>query len=148
VAAESAAENRQFILQWPRDQHIAAIRSPACAHRIVEDASSGEAVGYVILFGLDDANRSIEFRRLVVTVKGRGYGRAAVRMIKKFAFEERAAHRLWLDVKEFNQRARRLYESEGFTLEGRLRECIRGETGWESVYVMAILESEYRHASV
>jgi RimJ/RimL family protein N-acetyltransferase len=143
LAAESAAENRAFILQWPRDQHIAAIESPASAHRIVEDVSSGEAVGYVILSGLDSIHRSIEFRRVVVTAKGRGYGRAAVRMIKTFAFEELAAHRLWLDVKEFNQRARRLYESEGFTVEGRLRECYRGEIGFESVYVMSILESEY-----
>jgi hypothetical protein len=78
LAAESAEENRRFILQWPRDRHIAAISSPAFAHRIVEDASSGEAVGYVILLGLDGAHRSIGFRRLVVTAKGRGYGRAAV----------------------------------------------------------------------
>ena len=143
LAAESDEDNRRYILQWPRDQHITAISSPVSAHRIVEDKSSGEAVGYVIL-GLDRIHRSIEFRRVVITAKQRGYGRAAVRMVKKFAFEEQAAHRLWLDVKEFNQRARRLYESEGFTGEGMLRECLLGETGFESVYVMSILESEYR----
>jgi diamine N-acetyltransferase len=105
---------------------------------------SGEAVGYVILQGLDGIHRAIEFRRLVVTAKGCGYGRAAVRMIKTFAFEGLAAHRLWLDVKEFNHRARRLYESEGFTVEGMLRECYLGENGFESAYVMSILEAEYR----
>jgi diamine N-acetyltransferase len=147
LEAESAAENRPFVLQWSREQHLAALSSPACAHRIVQDALSGEIVGYVILFGLDDTNRRIEFRRVVVTAKGRGYGRAAVNMVKKFAFEELAAHRLWLDVKEFNQRARRLYECEGFTREGMLRECIRGDSGWESAYVMSILESEYWSSS-
>jgi diamine N-acetyltransferase len=146
MVAESAEENRPFVLQWPREQHIAAINSFESAHRIIEDAESRAAVGYAILLGLGGVHRSIEFRRLVVTAKGRGYGRAAVNMIKKFAFEEQAAHRLWLDVKEGNQCARRLYESEGFTLEGLLRECFRGESGWESVYVMSILESEYRGA--
>jgi RimJ/RimL family protein N-acetyltransferase len=144
LAAESAAENREFILPWPRDQHLAAINSTASAHRIVEDETSGQPVGYLILLGLGGIHRSIEFRRVVVTAKGCGYGRAAVRMVKTFAFAELAAHRLWLDVKEFNHRARRLYESEGFTVEGLLRECCLGQTGFESLYVMSILESQFR----
>jgi diamine N-acetyltransferase len=146
LAAESDAENRAFVLTWTRDQHATAIGSPGFAHRIVADASSGQSVGYVILLGLDGLHRAIEFRRLVITAKGCGYGRAAVRAIKRLAFEELGAHRLWLDVKEFNQRARRLYESEGFVVEGLLRECYLGSGGFESVYVMSILESEYRKA--
>jgi len=144
LAAESAPENAPFILQWPRGRHAAAIRSPAAAHRVVEDARGGPPVGYVILLGVGEPDRSIEFRRLVVTEKGCGYGRAAVRAIKRLAFEGLGAHRLWLDVKEFNQRARRLYESEGFTPEGLLRECYLGERGFESVYVLSVLEGEYR----
>ena len=144
LAAESDPDNRRFVAQWPREQHAAAISSPAFAHRIVEDTSGKRAVGYAILLGLDGPHRSIEFRRLVVTEKGCGYGRAAVRAIKRMAFEGQAAHRLWLDVKEFNHRARSLYESEGFQVEGLLRECYLGENGFESLYIMSLLESEYR----
>ncbi|MCI0538920.1 MAG: GNAT family N-acetyltransferase [Verrucomicrobiales bacterium] len=146
LAAESDPENRRFVLQWPREQHIAAIDSSAFAHRIVEDARSGQSVGYMILMGLNGPHRSIEFRRLIITAKGCGYGRGAVRAIKRLAFEDLAAHRVWLDVKDFNHRARRLYESEGFQAEGLLRECYLGEAGFESVYVMSILQSEYRTA--
>lgn len=145
LAAESAPENRPFILQWPREQHETAIASPTFAHLIVEDAQGGKPVGYAILMGLGGPHRSIELRRLVITAKGGGYGRAAVRAIKRLAFDGLAAHRLWLDVKEFNQRARQLYESEGFSAEGLLRECYLGESGFESVYIMAMLDAKYRH---
>jgi RimJ/RimL family protein N-acetyltransferase len=49
-------------------------------------------------------------------------------------------------VKEFNHAARALYRSEGFVEEGTLRECLTGPTGYESVLIMAILDSEYNPA--
>jgi len=64
-------------------------------------------------------------------------------MVKKLCFEEWRAHRLWLDVKEHNMRARHLYESEGFVREGVLRECIRNGETYESLIVMSMLEQEY-----
>jgi RimJ/RimL family protein N-acetyltransferase len=54
--------------------------------------------------------------------------------------------RLWLDVKESNERARHVYESEGFLVEGILRECLKGEYGFESLVVMSILRDEYDDA--
>src|SRR5688572_1449830 len=86
LAAEASEENRRFILQWPREQHAAAIDSPTFAHRIVEDAATREIVGYAILLGLGGSHRSIEFRRIVIAMKGLGYGRAAICAIKEFAF--------------------------------------------------------------
>ncbi len=148
LAAESAPENNRFVTQWSEQQHRAAIGSPDYAHRIIEDASTGLIVGYTILLGLTGKHRSIEFRRLVITHKGSGYGRAAVRAIKRLAFAELGAHRLWLDVKEFNQRAQKLYLSEGFTIEGLLRECHLGPDGFESLYLMSILESEYHNSGM
>jgi len=84
--------------------------------------------------------------RIVVTDKGKGYGRAAVRAIKRYAFDSLSAHRLWLDVKEHNTRARAVYEKEGFRYEGTLRECRKGPAGFESLVVMSVLEQEDRDA--
>ena len=53
-----------------------------------------------------------------------GYGREAIRLVKKLCFEELSLHRLWLDVFTTNVNAIRLYESEGFQYEGELRECV------------------------
>ena len=85
---------------------------------------------------------SIEFRRIVVVRKGRGFGRSIVRAVKELCFNELQAHRLWLDVKAHNDRARSLYKSENFSEEGLLRECIRGPLGFESLVVMALLHHE------
>jgi len=144
LAAEGAEENRRFVGQWTREQHREAMSNPDLAHLVVESVEHSRPVGYVIMAGLLDANRALEFRRVVITDKGRGYGREVLRAVKKMAFEELKAHRLWLDVKEQNRRARLLYESEGFVAEGVLRECVSAGGGWESLVLMSVLEQEYR----
>ena len=96
------------------------------------------------MLGLTEPGGSIALKRLVVTEKGFGYGRTALRLIERFAFEEIGAHRLWFGVKEHNPRARRLYGDEGYVVEGILRECLRQDGGYESLVVMSKLESEYR----
>jgi RimJ/RimL family protein N-acetyltransferase len=143
VSAEQHAENRSFVTEWPREQHLGALTSENLAHLIIESTTEGRRVGYLILAGLADANQSIEFRRILVTEKGKGYGKQALRLVKKLAFEKLKAHRLWLDVKEHNVRARHLYEAEGFVVEGVLRECIKADVGFESLVVMSMLSGEY-----
>jgi Acetyltransferases, including N-acetylases of ribosomal proteins len=146
LSAEQSAENRSFVSVWAREQHLGALTSKNLSHLIIENITDGSRVGYIILAGLADANQSIEFRRIVVTEKGKGYGKEALRLVKKIAFQELKAHRLWLDVKEHNVRARHVYESEGFVAEGVLRECIKAEVGFESLVVMSMLCGEYRDA--
>jgi RimJ/RimL family protein N-acetyltransferase len=114
---------------------------PDIAHRVAEDDAQNP-VGFVILAGLVNESASIEFRRIVVVRKGRGFGRSIVRAVKELCFNELQAHRLWLDVKAHNDRARSLYKSENFSEEGLLRECIRGPLGFESLVVMALLHHE------
>ena len=146
LAAEGDEENRRFVVVWPEEKHRAALDDPDIAHLLIASKPHGQPVGFVILAGLQGEHRSIEFMRIVVTEKGKGYGRAAVRAIQRYAFETLSAHRLWLDVKEHNTRARAVYDKEGFRYEGTLRECRKGPDGFESLVVMSVLEHEYRHA--
>jgi diamine N-acetyltransferase len=147
LSAEQSAENRSFVSVWAREQHLGALTSEDLSHLIIENIADGSRLGYVILAGLADPNQSIEFRRIVVTEKGKGYGREALRLVKKLTFEELKAHRLWLDVKVQNVRARHVYESEGFVVEGVLRECLKAEVGFESLVVMSMLCGEYHDAN-
>lgn len=142
LSAEQSDENRVFVTSWPREQHGSALSDADLLHRIIEN-EDGETVGFMLLAGLAQPHRSIEFRRIVITRKGSGYGRAAVRALQELAFTDLRAHRLWLDVKEHNTRARSLYEREGFVVEGCLRDCLLGSTGFESVVLMSMLEHEY-----
>lgn len=143
VNAESDPDTSPFIIPWPRHRHAMTLGDVDIAHRIAEDEARSP-VGFVIVAGLTNPDSSIEFRRIVVARKGKGYGRLTVRAVKELAFNDLHAHRLWLDVKEQNVRARALYTSEGFSEEGLLRECIRGPDGFESLVVMALLHHEAR----
>lgn len=118
LAAEGHPDNATFVTQWTRRQHATTLDHPDTRHFIVEAVGSGRAVGYVILAGLSDPRSGIELRRIVVTDKGRGYGRDTLRMIKTIALGDWRTRRLWLDVRPNNPRAKRLYEAEGFTVEG------------------------------
>jgi RimJ/RimL family protein N-acetyltransferase len=165
VTAERDPANAPFIRQWTLAEHRAALRDPDIAHRVVESTAAGafpgilpgagawrpaaarpEPVGYVILLGLASPHLGVEFKRLVVTRKGEGFGRAAVRAVTRWAFETHGAHRLWLEVKPFNERARAIYAGGGFREEGTLRDVIKGAAGYESLIVMSILQPEYRAA--
>jgi RimJ/RimL family protein N-acetyltransferase len=144
---ESAEDNRPFIGQWTRDQHAAALTDPDHRHFILTQTDPPRAVGYLILQGLTDPNRGVQIRRLVVTEKGKGYGRQALKATKKFAFDTCDAHRLWLDVKTYNTRALHLYTSEGFVVEGTLRECVNVGDRFVSLTVMSILRQEYQRSA-
>lgn len=144
LAAESDAENSRFIAVWSEERHLLALEDPDIAHLIVLSHENDQPVGFVIMAGVRNEHRAVEFRRIVITEKGRGYGRAALQAAKRFAFDELSAHRLWLDVKEYNTRARAVYEKEGFRYEGTLRECKKESEGFSSLIIMSILEQEYR----
>jgi RimJ/RimL family protein N-acetyltransferase len=62
-----------------------------------------------------------EFVRVIAIAPGRGIGTYAVRRMIARAFDDLGAHRAYLEVVAENP-ARRLYEREGFILEGTFRE--------------------------
>ena len=144
LAAEQDSDNCPFIIPWSQEQHSQAVCSSDQAHLLIRSCATNEPVGYAILTGLDSPNQSIELVRLVITQKGKGYGRAALRLIRKTVFGQWDCHRFWLDVKESNNRAKRLYESEGFVEEGRLRDCLKSGNEFESLIVLSMLEDDYR----
>ena len=63
----------------------------------------------MILQGCRNPHRSVELKRIVLQPKGRGIGRACVRLLAQMAFRDLGAHRFWLDVKALNARALALY---------------------------------------
>ena len=143
LSVERHPGNLPFITPWERTQHEGAVRFPDFRHFIVEAGGGTQAVGFVILQGCRSQHRSVELKRIVLQSKGQGLGRACVRLLKRMAFRDLRAHRFWLDFKASNPRARALYDSEGFVVEGTLREAVRVDDGYASLVVMSILESEY-----
>ncbi len=143
LAAETDAENSPYIGIWSREEHLNSLTNPDFEHLIVEDIAKGKLVGYIILQNVLNPSLSLQLRRLVVVEKGQGIGREALKLVKKLVFEEKDTHRLWLDVKVTNSRARHLYASEGFVEEGILREAFKYGDTFESLALMSVLRSEY-----
>ncbi len=143
VESERDPENAPYIGQWDIGLHRKALSDNDILHLIVEDAETCNPVGHVIIAGIKNISHNIEFKRIVIREKGKGLGRETLRLVKKAAFETLSAHKLWLDVRYKNQRARHVYRSEGFIEEGILREHILYNGSWESLVVMSILKSEY-----
>lgn len=146
ISVEQDAANRPFITPWARTQHEGAVRIPDFRHFIVEAGAGYPSAGFVILQGCRNPHRSIELKRMVLKpdAQGQGIGRACIRWLAQMAFRDLGAHRFWLDVKGRNLRAQALYRSEGFVEEGRLRESVRTDDGYDALVVMSMLEQEHR----
>ncbi len=148
VSVEQDGANLPFITPWERTQHEGAVRFPDFRHFIIEAGPDSARAGFVIFQGCRNPHGSVELKRIVLAPKGQGLGRACVRLLKKLAFTQLHAHRFWLDVKALNTRALKLYASEGFVEEGRLRESVRvnldGADGYDSLIVMSMLDREYQ----
>ena len=142
IASESDDENIDFVSQWSIDEHQEALSDKDVLHLVVKNTKN-KSVGYVIICGLMNSNDSIELMRIVVTEKGKGYGSEILKLVKKWSFEIQNAHRLWLDVVEYNIRAQKLYKSQNFVCEGVLRECDKYEGTYNSLIIMSILKREY-----
>lgn len=148
LSLEQDALNLPFITPWDLTQHAAAIRFADMRHFIIEGGEGLEAVGFLIFIGCRSQHQSIELKRMVVHSKGEGFGRAALRVAKRVAFEDLKAHRFWLDVKQSNARACAFYDSEGFVVEGTLRDAVKislddGRCSFDSLVVLSMLQNEF-----
>lgn len=139
------SENNRFVTEYARERHMDILADDNYMHLSVRQHDSEKLVGMALLYGLKDKNKVLEFRRLAVAEKGAGYGREIIRIIKAFCFETLKFHRLWLDVFDDNLRAIGLYESEGFKMEGLLRENTLSDSNYRSLRIYSILENEFNH---
>jgi diamine N-acetyltransferase len=141
---EHDPRNSPFISPESKAAHIAALKTRGTLQLILESLPDRRRAGFVILRRWPGRDGNLELKRIVVDAKGRGFGREALRLIKTLAFDRLGVHRLELDVKDFNRRAKKLYLSEGFSIEGTLRECLKLKGRRGSVILMSILRKELR----
>ncbi|KAM7216051.1 Acyl-CoA N-acyltransferase [Rhypophila decipiens] len=76
--------------------------------------------------------------------RGKGYGKEAIRWLVNWGFRWAGLHRIELGVISYNTSAIRLYESVGFKLEGRKRECVFMAGRWFDLLEFGMLEGEWK----
>jgi len=76
--------------------------------------------------------------------RGKGYGTDAIKVILGYGFRELNLNRIQLMVNSYNEPAVHVYQKLGFTLEATLRENIYHDLKYYDVYIMGMLEPEWR----
>ena len=135
--------NSLFVHKYSKEKHLKLLVSNDCLHLSIKRLDNDKLIGHIVLFGLTNPNKVLEFRRITINEKGFGFGREAIKLIKQFCFDKLNYHRVWLDVYDDNEIAIKLYESEGFKFEGTLREGTKTDKGYRSQRIYSILEHEY-----
>ena len=114
-------------------------------HRILSVATrSGEHIGEVhvaVEEALGDGQLSILIGRK--DLWHQGYGTAAAAAALDSCFNEWGLYRVWVDVPEYNEAARNMFEHLGFVHEGTLRKSRPHEGARFDSVVMGILAAEY-----
>jgi diamine N-acetyltransferase len=125
IAMEQAADTEAYIIPYSRDEHERKMLDASLAYlRIVEN---GDLAGFFVL-ALDTDGKSVEFRRVVVSAKGRGVGQLAIAQMEHFCRTQLSRSRIWLDVFEHNHRGRHIYEKLGYQKYGEASH--EGRTLW------------------
>jgi len=111
---------------------------------VVRDTVVGEIVLDQIDWTTRSAWLSLEMRP---AYRGRGYDTEAVVLMLELAFDEFRLHRVGVNTPAVNYRARSMYESLGFRMDGRLRDAHPDGDGWCDAVLLSLLADEFHAAN-
>ena len=102
-------------------------------------------VGTIDLRGVDLRNGSASLGIVIGDPADtrQGYGSGAIRALIRFGFDQLRLERVQLEVFDFNDDARRLYDRIGFVHEGTRRRALFRDGAYHDVHGMAILRDEW-----
>lgn len=113
--------------RWSEDDLAAVVKDPAVDQRRlrrgwVAEQDDWGAAGFLIAAALcipgQPAECELEFILVPPQARGRGIGRILIDAVAEWA-RSLTAEEIWLEVRESNTRARRLYERCNFAVVGR-----------------------------
>ena len=143
IALEYKPENLKFIVPFDEKFHTDILQSDNSEKMdvIIEEISTNNRAGYFMLQGLN--THEIEYTHVIVDKKGLGYGREGLNLLMRWSFEIKKFHRAWLDCKDYNEIAIKLYEGAGFIREGLIRETLLTNGVYENLIIFGILDREF-----
>lgn len=146
IEMENHRDNRDFVWQGTAEEHRDEIEDPNHLLLMFKLKDSDKTLGYALIH-LDFKSDIFELRRIVITDKGKGYGREIMEALIKYAFEELNTNRFWLDVYPDNHIGIKLYESLNMHRDGVLRQNYKAERGYLDQIIYSILKEEYENVS-
>jgi diamine N-acetyltransferase len=114
LALEHHPDQKPFIGQWTREQHLETMARADREHWIIERVEDETPQGYLIAYDARDAGYGAYIKRIAITEKSKGIGRDALREFLAHAFRDQGAALVSLAVRHHNARAQRAYAAVGF----------------------------------
>ena len=127
-------ENSQFVQQYDLIEHIKILENEC--HLSIFKKENNKLIGHIILTGIFNQKKSIEFKRIVISEKGFGFGKDSIELMKKICFKKYKVDKIWLDVYSDNKIAIKLYESQGFSKEKKIQ--LQGDKNKRDLWIMSI----------
>lgn len=133
-----------FVGRSSAEFHARAIADPDHAYLVGLD-TDGVIAGFAILRDIGNPMGNTCLKRLAALRPGGGFGKVFLAEVIDWVFAQTETHRFWLDHIISNDRARHVYERNGFVREGIFREAYALPDGTRvDLAVMSLLKPEWR----
>ena len=113
-SVELDADNSPWVANWPLGWRITKLGDEDFLQTVIEK-TDGTPIGLLIFRGMRTVQEKFELKRIALIEKGKGYGKEALYLAQKLAFEVFQTPYLYLGTKENNLRAQSIYKATGFT---------------------------------
>jgi RimJ/RimL family protein N-acetyltransferase len=108
---ELAEDTAEFVFGWNRQAHESEMRKERIIYLSID--SEKDLSGFFIL-ALEPDGETVEFRRIVVSKKGKVIGQSAIAKMEDHYRNELGRSKIWLDVLETNSRGKHIYQKLGY----------------------------------
>lgn len=115
-SVERDSDNSSWVANWPLGWRIAKFGDKDFLQTIIEK-EDGTPIGFIIFRNMADVKTKLELKRIAIIEKGKGYGKEALWLAQKLAFDVLGTEYLYLGTREKNVRAQGIYKATGFTPE-------------------------------
>lgn len=112
-SVELDEDNSPWVADWPLGWRIAKFGDQDFCQTIIE-REDGTPIGIIIFRDVTFVKERLQLKRIAIIDKGKGYGKEALRLAQKLAFEVLGTKYLYLGTKENNLRAQSIYKATGF----------------------------------
>ena len=115
-SVESDADNSPWVATWPLGWRITKLGDEDFLQTVIE-MTDGTPIGILIFRGMRSVQEKLELKRIALIEKGQGYGKEALYLAQRLAFEVFETSCLYLGTKDTNVRAQSIYKATGFTAD-------------------------------
>ena len=112
-SVELDEDNSPWVANWPLGWRIAKFGDEDFLQTIIE-REDGTPIGFIIFCDMRAIKEQMQLKRIDIIDKGKGYGKEALLLAQKLAFEVFGTKCLYLGTKEANLRAQSIYKATGF----------------------------------